>query len=322
MNICVIGCGRWGKNHVKNYHELGHLYSVCEKNPEIKAELRENYENIIIYDDFNEVLNDKNIDGIVITTPAETHFELAQKSLKAGFPTFVEKPVCLNLKDSEILTGLAESAGLPLMVGHILEYHPAVLKMKELAESGEIGEIKHIRCARINLGKIRNNENIWWSFAPHDLSIIFKFFNEEPYKVKASSFKPIQENIADTVYADLFFTGQRSAHIHVSWLEPEKLHQTVIIGEKGMLVFDDTKIRDKLKLIKYCYDDENILLNKEEERVIDLAPLPPLRQECIHFIECLREKKSPLTDGKSACRIIKVIGLVDKELASSSVLSG
>jgi len=312
MNICVVGCGRWGKNHVKNHYELGSLYAVCDGSQQIRENIKENYQDIVIYNDFSEVLSDKNIDGIVIATPAQTHFELAQKSLKAGFPTFVEKPICLNLKDSQNLTALAESLELPLMVGHILEYHPAVLKMKELVDSGEIGEIKHIRCTRINLGKIRNNENIWWSFAPHDLSIIFKFIKDDPVEVKASSFRPIQEGIEDTVYADLFFKDGKSAHIHVSWLEPEKLHQTVVIGDKGMLVFNDTKQEDKLKLVKYNYDMSNVLLNKEEERIVDFEPLQPLKQECMHFIECIENNKPPLTDGKSACRVMKAIEAVDQ----------
>ncbi len=315
MNICIVGCGRWGKNHVRTYHELGALYGVCEKSPELKKYLQETYPGVRIFEDFDEALRDKKIDGIVIATPAQTHYELAKKSLEAGFPTFVEKPICLNLKDSEYLTNLSESLNLPLMVGHILEYHPAVLKMKELVDSGEIGGIKHIRCTRINLGKIRNNENIWWSFAPHDLSIIFKFIKEEPVKVKTSSFRPIQENIEDTVYADLLFKSGQSAHIHVSWLEPEKLHQTVIVGETGMLVFNDTKQEDKLKLVKYSYDSNNVLLNREEEKVIDFEPLQPLKQECLHFMECIKENKTPITDGRSACKIINIIEQADRELA-------
>lgn len=314
MKIAVVGSGRWGKNHVRNYNELGVLYAVCEASSQKREELRSEYPHIKIYTDFDEMLKDKEISGIVIATPAHTHFGLAKKSLEAGFPTFVEKPLTLEYETSKQLTAIAESNNLPLMVGHILEYHPAVMKMQELVNSGEIGEVKHIRCTRINLGSIRNQENIWWSFAPHDLSIIFSLIDKEPVKINATSFKPINDGIEDTVYTDILLDNGASAHIHVSWLEPIKHHQTVVIGEIGMIVFDDSKKEDKLKLFKYSYDSESVMLNRGEEISVEFSEGQPLRFECEHFIECIKEKKQPKTDGKSACRIVKVIEEADNLL--------
>jgi predicted dehydrogenase len=314
MNIAVVGSGYWGKNHVKNFYELESLYAVCELDQIKREELKEKYPDVKLFFDFNEMLNDKTIDGIVIATPAQTHFELARQCLESGFPVLVEKPMVLNTKDAEFLTELANKKKLPLMVGHILEYHPAIVKMKELVDSGHLGEIKHIRCSRINLGKIRAHENIWWSFAPHDLSIIFMMLDQEPVKIHASSFKPLQDGIEDTVYADLIFGDGKSAHIHVSWLEPVKLHQTIIIGEKAMLEFNDTLSVNKLKLHEYSYDRTTPALNKGQVINVDYQEGQPLRLECQHFMECIKENKTPKTNGKSACRIMKTIEQIDTQL--------
>jgi UDP-2-acetamido-3-amino-2,3-dideoxy-glucuronate N-acetyltransferase len=314
MNIGVVGSGYWGKNVVRNFNELGHLYAICEIDAKRREQLKDEYPDVKLYSNFSEMLNDSNIAGIAIATPAHTHYELARHSLKSGFPTYVEKPLTLTLKDSKELTALAEEKDIQLMVGHILEYHPAIVKMKEVVQAGEIGDVKHIRCTRVNLGKIRNQENIWWSFAPHDLSIIFTLIDEEPEKIQASSFDPIQKGIEDTVYADLQFPSGKSAHIHVSWLEPIKLHQTVVVGEKAMLVFNDTLPEDKLKMYKYSADFDKPELKKDSEEVISYEAGQPLRIECQHFVDCIKNNSTPRTDGKSACRIINVIETVDNKL--------
>ncbi|MEI7474152.1 MAG: Gfo/Idh/MocA family oxidoreductase [bacterium] len=314
MNIAVVGSGYWGKNLVRNFFELNSLYAVCELDKSKWAELKEKYGDIKIFATFDEMLADKNVQGVVLATPAPTHFELAKKSIETGLPTFVEKPLTLSLEHSETLTKLAEENKVPLMVGHVLEYHPAIIKMKELFNNDEIGKLKHIRCTRVNLGKIRAQENIWWSFAPHDLSIIFTFLEGQPEKVTASSFKPIQNGIADTVYADLLFNNGASAHIHVSWLEPVKLHQTTLIGEKGMIVFTDSAKENKLMLYKYSFDSNEPSLNKTEEISVDYPEAQPLKAECQHFIDSIANKTNPKTDGKSACKIIAVIEEVDKQL--------
>ncbi|MGD9581353.1 MAG: Gfo/Idh/MocA family protein [Vampirovibrionia bacterium] len=318
MNIAVIGSGYWGKNIVRNYYELGSLYAICEIDEERRNQLSEQYPDTKLYASFNDLLADKNVAGIAIATPAHTHYELAKQSLEAGFPTYVEKPVTLNLKDAEDLRLLAEKKSLPFMVGHILEYHPAIVKMKELVEEGSLGQVKHIRCTRVNLGKIRDKENIWWSFAPHDLSIIFSLINEEPEKIQAASFKPLNEGIEDTVYADLGFASGKSAHIHVSWLEPIKLHQTVVVCEKAMIVFNDTLKEDKLMVYRYEYDNKTPNLTKESEESVKYEEGQPLKIECQHFMDCIKNNATPRTDGKSASRIIKVIEYVDNELKSIS----
>jgi UDP-2-acetamido-3-amino-2,3-dideoxy-glucuronate N-acetyltransferase len=318
MNIAVVGSGYWGKNIVRNLYELNNLYAVCELNPEIREQTSKQYPDIKIYSSYDELLNDKNISGIAIATPAHTHFELAKKSLEAGYPTFVEKPLTLNLEDSKTLTKLANKKQVPLMVGHILEYHPAIVKMKELVSSGELGKVKHIRCTRINLGKIRANENIWWSFAPHDLSIIFTLIDEDPEKIQATSFEPLQKGIEDTVYVDLNFPGGKSAHIHVSWLEPIKLHQTVVVCEKAMIVFNDTLKENKLMLYRYNFNNSEPNLTKESEECVKYEDGQPLKIECQHFVDCIKDNSTPKTDGQNACRIIKVIEHVDNTLKQNN----
>jgi UDP-2-acetamido-3-amino-2,3-dideoxy-glucuronate N-acetyltransferase len=314
MNIAVVGSGYWGKNLVRNHYELGSLYAVCEMDPQKRLELAEKYPDVKLYSNYQELLNDKSVQGIVLATPAPTHFELAKQSLEADFPTYVEKPLTLDLESAEHLTNLANEKNLPLMVGHILEYHPAMVKMQELVNAGKIGNIKHIRCSRINLGKIRAHENIWWSFAPHDLSIIFMLLGQEPVEISASSFKPLQDGIEDTVYADLLFKDGQSAHIHVSWLEPLKLHQTVVIGEKAMLAFNDTLKENKLMMYEYELDRNIPNLNKGNEIPVEYEEGQPLKLECQHFIDCIKDNRNPKTDGASACRVIKVLEYVDKQL--------
>lgn len=307
MNIAVVGSGYWGKNIVRNYSELGNLYAICEIDDERRAQLADQYPGVKLYASYEELLQDKEVNGIAIATPAQTHYNLAKQSLEAGFPTFVEKPITLKVEDAQKLNDLAKQKGLPLMVGHILEYHPAIVKMKELADSGKYGNVKHIRCSRVNLGKIRAHENIWWSFAPHDLSIIFTLIDEEPDNVQAASFKPLQDGIEDTVYADLSFPSGKSAHIHVSWLEPIKLHQTVVVCEKAMIVFNDTLKEDKLKVYPYQFDRATPNLTKESEESISYQEGQPLKLECQHFIQCIKDKSTPKTDGVSATKILKVI---------------
>ena len=314
MNIAVIGSGYWGKNIVRNYAELNSLYAICEIDSEKRTQLKEQYPDTKLYASFDELLADKNVEGIAIATPAHTHFELGKKSLNAGLPTYIEKPITLNLEDAQALTDLAKEKDLPLMVGHILEYHPAIVKMKELVDKGDLGEVKHIRCTRVNLGKIRAHENIWWSFAPHDLSIIFTLIDEDPDKIQAASFRPLQEGIEDTVYADLNFKSGKSAHIHVSWLEPIKLHQTIVVCEKAMIVFNDTLKENKLMLYRYDLDRKTPNLTKQSEEVVSFEEGQPLKLECQHFMDCIKEGTNPKTDGQSACRIVSVIEYVDNVL--------
>lgn len=320
MNIAVIGSGYWGKNIVKNYHELNSLYAICEIDPNKINDLKEKYPGIKVYSDYNTLLSDKSIDGIAIATPAHTHFSLAKQSLEAGFPTYVEKPLTLNLKDAEFLTDLAQDKNIPLMVGHIMEFNPAIVKMKQLIDNGTLGNIKHIRCTRVNLGKIRAHENIWWSFAPHDLSIIFMLLDQEPINIHVCTFKPLQDNIEDTIYADLLFKDGKSAHIHVSWLEPFKLHQTVIIGDKAMLVFNDTATENKLMLHQYSFDKNTPNLTKESETPVNYQDKQPLKVECQHFMDCIENNLHPKTDGISACRVIKVLEYVDSKLKKEVVI--
>lgn len=316
MNIAIAGFGPWGKNIANKLSELNVLHAICDIDPQSLAEAQSFYPDKVVYADFNELLTDDKIDGIMLATPAHTHFELAWKLLEAKKHVFVEKPFTMNSDHALKLADFAEAQNVTLMAGHLLEYHPAVVKIKEMLEQETIGKLKHIRCTRVNLGKIRPDENVWWSFAPHDLSIIFTLIDETPESFQAATFRPLQEGISDTVYVDLKFPGGQTAHIHLSWLEPIKLHQTVIVGEKAILVFNDTVEDNKLVLYKYSFDKKLPLLNKEFEEPIQIDRTPPLKLECMHFINCIASGQKPKTDARGAYKIIQTIETVNQKLTS------
>jgi len=219
-SVAVIGSGYWGKNLVRNYHKLGALKLICDKNETLLAQFKKQYPDVDICFALNDVLSRKNIKGVVIATPAETHFTLAREALSAGKHVYVEKPLVLREQEGEELIFLAEKKNLILMVGHLLQYHPVFFRLKDLAVSGELGRINYIYSHRLNLGKIRREENILWSFAPHDISMILSLAGEEPESVFATGGNYLHKKIADVTTTHLEFPSGLRAHIFVSWLHP------------------------------------------------------------------------------------------------------
>lgn len=307
--MAVIGSGYWGKNLVRNFANLGALSAVCDSNSDTLRALGEQYPQCRTFVSYAEVLRDETIRAVAIATPAEGHADAVREALLAGKDVFVEKPLCLSVKEGEELVALAKKLDRILMVGHLLWYHPAVLKLKELIRSGELGRIRYIYSNRLNLGKIRREENILWSFAPHDISVILGLVNETPEGVLAQGGNYLHQHIADVTISLLSFPSGVKAHIFVSWLHPFKEQKLIVVGDRKMAVFDDLEKKDKLLLYPHSIDwKDNIpIANKADAQAVELDQGEPLRAECQHFIDCVETRTKPRTDGEEGLRVLSVL---------------
>jgi UDP-2-acetamido-3-amino-2,3-dideoxy-glucuronate N-acetyltransferase len=316
-NIAVIGTGYWGKNLVRNYAELGVLKLICDKNESLLGQLQQQYPDAEICLALNDILARADIAGVVIATPAETHFDLARESLLAGKHVYVEKPLVLQENQALELIDLANDQGLILMVGHLLQYHPAFVRLRELAASGELGRINYIYSHRLNLGKIRREENILWSFAPHDISMILTLAGEDPETVLATGGNYLHRKIADVTTTHLEFPSGLKAHIFVSWLHPFKEQKLVVVGDRKMAVFDDTRHWSE-KLLIYPHEikwQNNIPVpsTASPERV-HVMEMEPLKLECQHFLHCIKTGVTPVTDGREGLRVLRVLNASQRSL--------
>lgn len=315
--VAVIGSGYWGKNLVRNYHQLGALKLVCDKNETVLAQFREQYPEAETCLAFSDVLSRGDIRGVVLATPAETHYTLAREALLADRHVYVEKPLVLDQEQGRELIGLAGSRNLTLMVGHLLQYHPAFVKLKELARGGELGRINYIYSHRLNLGKIRREENILWSFAPHDISMILSLAGEEPESVVATGGNYLHKKIADVTTTHLEFPSGLRAHIFVSWLHPFKVQQLVVVGDKKMAVFDDTlPWEDRLLLYPHeiRWQGNVPIPSKAEPERVHTQQAEPLRLECEHFLGCMTHGLTPLTDGREGLRVLSILNASQRSL--------
>lgn len=307
-SVAVIGSGYWGKNLVRNFHQLGALKMICDKNETVLANFKNQYPRLDVCSALTDVLARKDIGGVVIATPAETHFTLAREALLAGKHVFVEKPLSLNEEDAQKLVELAAQNQLTLMVGHLLHYHSAVIKLKEIIDSGELGKIQYLYSNRLNIGKIRAEENILWSFAPHDISVIIMLLGELPETVNATGGSYLQHHIPDTTLTTFDFPSGVKAHIFVSWLHPFKEQKLVVVGDKKMAVFDDVS-QEKLLLYphKIEWQQRIPVAAKAKAELVQLVMEEPLKTECRHFLECISEGRAPRTDGREGLRVLQVL---------------
>lgn len=311
-NIVVIGGGRWGKNLARNFYEIGALHTICDTNEALLDSYQEQYPGISVTTNFNSVLENPLLSRIVIAAPAIQHYTLAKKALLAGKDVYVEKPLCLDCQEAQELIEIAKKGGQILMVGHLLQYHPYVLKLQELIATGELGKLQYIVSNRLNLGAIRTEENALWNFAPHDVSVILSLCgNAMPKSVRCLGGDFISPGVADTTLTTLHFDNEIRAHIYVSWLNPYKEQKLVITGSHGMAVFDDTKPWDE-KLVLYRnhlkWDNGTMPhIEPKDSEVIVVPPAEPLKEECLHFIKCCDERIEPRTDGEEALRVLKVL---------------
>ena len=318
--VAVVGAGYWGKNLVRNFHDIGALAAVCESDAAARRWVVAEYPHCRMASSFAEVLRDDTITAVAIATPAEMHGEMVRDALRAGKDVFVEKPLCLAASTGETLVALARERQRILMVGHLLWYHPAVLKLKELIDSGALGRLRYIYSNRLNIGKIRHEENILWSFAPHDLSVILGLLGEQPESVEAQGGNYLHQRIADVTVSLLSFPSGVKAHLFVSWLHPFKEQKLVVVGERKMAVFDDLEKTDKLVLYSHSIEWRNHVpvAQKADGEPVPVEMAEPLRLECEHFVECVATRKRPRTDGAEALRVLKVLERCQAALESGA----
>jgi len=327
VTVAVVGAGGWGKNLIRNFAQIPacRLKTICDHNPKTLAAAQAAYEGVAAAADVAEVFGDREVDAVVLATDAASHYSLACQALAAGKHVFVEKPMTLAAADAEDLVRRADAAGRVLMVGHLMEYHPCTLMLKDLVDRGQLGPLRYAYCQRVNLGVVRKDENAWWSLAPHDVSVILFIFQAEPVSVTAQGQAYLQKGVEDVVFAQLRFGDGRMAHIHVSWFDPHKARKVTLVGADKMATFDDMEASEKVRIYDKGVDAGGSVVGYEQSLTVRsgdiLIPrLPwgePLRIECLHFLECIEKGRTPRSDGRDGLRVVRVL-----EAAARSLKAG
>ena len=317
--VAVVGCGYWGKNLVRNFRAIGNLEIVCDASSDGRSRAAGLAPGVEITADFEDVLTGP-VPCVVIATPAPTHFELARRALEAGKDVLVEKPLALRYEEGAELVERATGDDRILMVGHVLEYHPAIVRLGELVDEDELGDIHYVYSNRLNLGKIRREENILWSFAPHDIAVMLNLVGELPFQVSATGGSYVQPNIPDTTVTHLLFDDGVRGHIYVSWLHPFKEQRLVVIGSRRMAAFDDVS----KELVLYDQrvevgEDGPVPIKKDQGQPVDYPDDEPLREECLAFLRAVETRKAPLTDAQSGLDVLKVLQAAQRSLTTNGV---
>ena len=316
-NIAVVGCGHWGKNLVRNFAQLNALRTVCDIDTDKLQYFKSLYPSVNIETDYYCILHDDEVKGIVIAAPAVCHYSMAKAALLAGKDVFVEKPLALKVTEGKELVELAETKGQILMVGHLLEYHPAVKRLKKLIDSGQLGKLQYIYSNRLNLGTFRTEENILWSFAPHDISVILLLLDGEmPCEISAHGAYYLNKDIADVTVTTMKFKNGIRAHIFVNWLHPYKEQKFVIIGDRKMAEFNDTTAKDKLLLFNHGIEwvQGRPVPHPREAEVIEVPLKEPLRIECRDFLKCIKNRKEPRVDGRKGLQVLEILSYCQRSL--------
>lgn len=319
-NVAVVGVGYWGKNLVRNFYELGALAALCDAEASIESSSKTNYTGVKFYRDFSALLSDPSVTAVALATPAVTHYEMAKAALEAGKDVLVEKPLAIDVKHGEDLVRRAHAKGRILMVGHILRYHPAILKLQQLIHDGTLGKINYLYSNRLNIGKIRTEENILWSFAPHDISVMLSLLNEMPTRVSCQGGAWLNQHVSDVTLSHFDFPSGVQAHIFVSWLHPIKEQRLVVVGSEKMAVFDDTA-DDKLVLYPHKVEWKNRIPTavKAKAEIVPLEDREPLRAECQHFLDCIASRTSPVTNGEEGLRVLRVLDACQRALQNGII---
>jgi UDP-2-acetamido-3-amino-2,3-dideoxy-glucuronate N-acetyltransferase len=307
-NIAVVGCGHWGKNLVRNFAELGSLAAVCDPNEQLSQSYAEQYNvgNL----SFAAILANSAIEGVVLAVPASLHATMAIETMNAGKHVYVEKPLAMNRIEAEAMIASAKQNEVQLMVGHLLQYHPVFMAIRELVASGELGALNYVYSNRLSFGKVRSEEDVIWSFAPHDISMILSLTGHEPEVVRTESSCILRPDIADSAIVHLEFKSGLKAHISVSWLHPYKEQKLVVVGKTSMAVFDDTRPwNEKLALYRHAVQVTDGLpsIEKADVKYLEVPQSEPLRNECQHFLDIVSGNFVPLTDGDEGLRVLKVL---------------
>ncbi len=317
MKIAVIGCGHWGKNLVRNFYELDSLSAICDSNLNKIDSLYQDNTKVKLFTNIDELLKDSEINGVVIATPSNTHFELAKKALNANKHVYVEKPLAQKLAEAEELQRLAEDKDRVLMVGHLLLYHPAVNKLKQIIEDGELGEIQYINSDRRNFnGNQGRHANVMWDLAPHDFSMMSYILSSEPEEIlSVRAWASKHDNEEDVVHIDFVFPGNIGAHIHNSWLDPQKQALLTVNGSKKTAVLNDTFKQNKLEIYSINKDGaitvERPVYSNDE----------PLRLECKHFIDCIEKNLKPTSGGANGTQIVSYLEECQKRIDQSKLVA-
>ena len=299
IKIGVVGYGNWGKNHVRVLSELNHLGGVYDN----LISSKKSNDKIKFYDSLDDLID--NVDGLIISSPATTHFKIARKALKT-LDVLIEKPIAMKISDVLALQKLEKESKKLIVVGHQLHFHPAIIKMQELINQGVIGKLKWIYSNRLNMGKIRPNENVLWSFAPHDLSLILKFIKSEVSNLSVQASKILNNKIEDTTLTLLDFKNGQKAHVFVSWIHPFKEQRFVLVGDKGSMVFSDSKKSNKLELYKTIIQKDGSISSHDMEN-INYIDREPLKEQALYFIECIKSRKVDVNNSTDALKVTRIL---------------
>ena len=327
--VGVVGLGYWGPNLARNFDRLpgAELTWLCDASQEAVEQWSAALPTARTTTQLDELLDDESLDAVVVATPVPTHAELALRVLEAGKHCFVEKPLARSEEEAERVVEAARGAGRVLMVGHLLEYHPGVEKLEELVRSGELGDLRYIYSNRLNLGKHRQDENALWSLGAHDVSVILRLAGEEPVATEAQGESYVKPGVEDVVFALMRFESGLIAHMHLSWLDPHKERRFTVVGSKRMATFDDMELERKLTVYDKGIDQDYSSYGEYIARSGDVfsprvSNEEPLRIECTHFLECVRDGTEPRTGGESALRVVRVLERLQRDLTRSSHVAG
>ena len=328
MGIAVVGASGWGRNVVRAFYwaEGGRLRWVCDRNPELLHGVEDRFPGVRATLSFDDVLADSAVDAVAVAVDAPNHFSLAERALLAGRHVFVEKPLALSVREAEQLCAYAETSGRILMVGHLLLYHPAIVQTRALIVDGHLGDVLYLYAQRLNLGIVRESENAWWSLAPHDVAVALHLLGESPQSVSVTGATYLQKHrgVEDIAFAALRFSGDRMAHVHVSWLDPHKRRSLTVVGSRQMLTFDDTVATEKLRVYDksasphggHATYAEGVAVHSGNVFSPSLPNVEPLLVECNHFVSCVRSGARPLSDGRQGLAVVKVLEAGQRSLRS------
>jgi predicted dehydrogenase len=325
MRIGVVGLGYWGPNLARNFDRLPdtELAWICDASDDARARWSREFPAARTSADLAELLADVSLDAVAIATHVPSHAELAERVLEAGKHCFVEKPLAQSVAEAERVVDAAEQAGRVLMVGHLLEYHPGVEKLRELVASGELGDVRYIYGNRLNLGKLRADENALWSLGAHDVSVVLRLADEEPYECRAVGESYMREGVEDVVFCYLRFPSGLAAHLHLSWLDPHKERRFTVVGAKRMATFDDMEIERKVTVYDKGFDQDFSSYGEYIARSGDIhspriSNEEPLRIECRHFVDRVSDGAEPRSGAESGLRVVRVLEALQRSLEESS----
>jgi predicted dehydrogenase len=323
VKVGVVGLGYWGPNLARNFSRLAELTWLCDVSPDVVERHSAGHPGVRTSTSLDDLLEDDELDAVALATPVPTHAALAERVLRAGKHCFVEKPLAQSVDEAERVVQVARESGRVLMVGHLLEYHPGVEKLKALIDSGELGDVRYLYSNRLNLGLIRPDENALWSLGAHDVSVLLWLAGEEPYECRAVGESYMQEGIEDVVFCYLRFPSGLSAHMHLSWLDPHKERRFTVVGSRKMATFDDMELERKLTVYDKGFDESWASYGEYIARSGDtFSPrVPndePLRLECLHFVESVQSGAEPRSGGEAGLRVVRVLEALQQSLRESS----